>query len=81
VRPDIVLLDEVVGVGDAEFAEKATARMRQFADDASIVVLASHHPNTLRNFCDKGALLRGGRIVQIGPIAEVLEHYGHAAVA
>ena len=79
IRPDIVLLDEVVGVGDAEFSEKATARMRQFANDASIVVLASHDTNTLRNFCDKGVLLRGGRIVEMGPIADVLEHYGHTA--
>jgi ABC-type polysaccharide/polyol phosphate transport system ATPase subunit len=74
-----VLLDEVVGVGDAEFAEKATARMRQFASDASIVVLASHDTNSLRNFCDKGVLLRGGRIVEMGPIADVLDHYGHTA--
>jgi len=78
-RPDIVLLDEIVGVGDAEFSEKAKARTRQFANDASIVVLASHDPSTLRNFCDKAALLREGRIIEIGPVADVLNLYGRTS--
>jgi ABC-type polysaccharide/polyol phosphate transport system ATPase subunit len=79
IRPDIVLLDEVVGVGDADFAEKAKARTRQFANDASIVVLASHDTTVLRDFCDQAALLRDGRIVEIGPVAEVLDHYRRTA--
>jgi ABC-2 type transport system ATP-binding protein/lipopolysaccharide transport system ATP-binding protein len=74
-RPEIILLDEVVGVGDREFAEKARARTLQLVEDASILVLASHDRATLQSFCNRAAVLQGGEMVTIGPLDEVLDAY------
>lgn len=81
VQPDILLLDEVVSAGDVEFSKKARERTLKMADSASILVLAIHDMNTLRNFCDKAAVLRAGEIADIGPIGEVLERYEASAAA
>jgi len=76
-RPEIVILDEVVGAGDAEFSEKAGMRTREIAENASIVVIASHATATLRQFCSRVAILSGGEIVESGDIDETLERYQH----
>jgi ABC-type polysaccharide/polyol phosphate transport system ATPase subunit len=72
-QPDIVLLDEIVGVGDAAFEDKAKARTREIVENASIFVLASHDEKILRGFCNEIAVLRAGEIVQIGPTDEILQ--------
>lgn len=78
ISPDIVLLDEMIGGGDADFAQKAQARLDTVIASAHILVLASHDPHTLRRFCNKGAWLQGGRIRAFGEIDQVLEHYALA---
>jgi ABC-type polysaccharide/polyol phosphate transport system ATPase subunit len=78
-RPDIAILDEVVGAGDAEFSERASLRIREVTENASIMVMASHDTAALRKFCNRMAILRGGEIVQFGPIDEVLPEYQHRA--
>lgn len=75
-RPDIVLLDEIISVGDAMFTAKARARIEEFVDSASILVLASHYQDILRSFCNRVAVLRGGEVDQIGPANDVLDRYG-----
>lgn len=80
-RPDIVLLDEVVGAGDAEFAEQAGLRTREIAANANIVVIASHDIAMLRKFCHHVALLDSGEIVRMGAIDEVLSEYLPHALA
>lgn len=74
-RPDIVLLDEVIGVGDQAFAAKAKARVQEMVDNASILVLASHDHAVLSRFCNQIAVLQAGEIVDIGETDEVLERY------
>ncbi len=69
---DILLLDEGIGAGDAEFAEKAQARMQAFIDKAGILVLASHDYGLLRTFCQTIIRLEGGQIVRSGSIDEML---------
>ena len=77
--PGILLIDEGVGAGDARFAERAAKRLTDFINRASILVLASHSDQLVRDTCNKAALMEAGRFVTIGPLAPVLEYY-HAMV-
>jgi lipopolysaccharide transport system ATP-binding protein len=52
-EPDILLVDESIGAGDRQFAEKAAARLRQFVDGSSILVLATHNERLMKTMCDR----------------------------
>ena len=80
-RPDIVLLDEVIGVGDPAFAVKAKIRVQDMVNNASILVLASHDQAVLGSFCNRIAVLQAGEIVNIGEASEVLERYAASVAA
>lgn len=75
IEPEILLMDEWIGVGDSAFMEKAERRLEDFVDRAGILVLASHDPELLKRTCTKGILLNSGRIEAYGPIGEVLNVY------
>jgi ABC-2 type transport system ATP-binding protein/lipopolysaccharide transport system ATP-binding protein len=76
IQPDILLLDEMISVGDASFAEKAKLRMEQIMENSRILVLASHDPAILKRYCNKAVLLREGQIVSAGTLNEILEEAG-----
>jgi ABC-type polysaccharide/polyol phosphate transport system ATPase subunit len=73
IQPDIILLDEMIGVGDASFANRAQERLNHFLSNASILVLASHAVETVRRYCTRAILLEEGRLVADGEIDRVLE--------
>jgi ABC-2 type transport system ATP-binding protein/lipopolysaccharide transport system ATP-binding protein len=75
IEPEILLLDEVIGVGDAKFTQKAEARIKQIIDKANILVLASHSNKTIRDVCNKAILLCHGKIVAFGGVEEVMAQY------
>lgn len=75
IDPDILLVDEALGVGDAAFAEKAKARIRGLIDRSNLVVIVSHNMTTLRELCTRGVRLDHGRVVADGPIDEVIDAY------
>jgi ABC-type polysaccharide/polyol phosphate transport system ATPase subunit len=75
VAPDILLLDEVIGVGDAQFAKRASERMGQLIQRTQILVVASHNTTLLSELCNKAIWLEGGRIREIGPAAEIMTAY------
>lgn len=64
--PEILLMDEWIGAGDASFQAKATARMNELAEKAGIIVLASHSEELLRRTCNKRLELEKGRVRKIG---------------
>ncbi|MEM1410527.1 MAG: ABC transporter ATP-binding protein [Pseudomonadota bacterium] len=74
-QPEILLLDEWLSAGDANFREKAAKRMREFADEAGILIVASHNPALLRNTCESVLWLEEGRVRMLGPVDEVLDAY------
>ena len=76
IEPEILLMDEWIGVGDAAFVEKAGRRLEEFVNRAGILVLASHNPALLERNCTTGVLLDAGRVRASGPIGEVLREYG-----
>ena len=75
VEPEILVLDEMISAGDQRFAEKAAMRLNRLTDAASILVVAAHAPDTLRRLCNKAALLREGRLIEVGPVDSVLARY------
>lgn len=74
--PEILLLDEALGAGDAGFVHKAAARVRDRCDRANILVLASHAQDHIRQLCATAVWLEHGRIRQFGPVDDVLAAYG-----
>ena len=75
VQHDIILMDEWVGAGDAEFMAKATERMKSRVGGSKIVVLASHSVGLLRDICNKGIVIEGGRVVAFDEITAALKSY------
>lgn len=73
--PDILLIDENIGAGDAEFREKAQARVQQFVSRAKIILLASHSKELCRALCSKALLLSKGERVFFGEIEGAFERY------
>lgn len=74
-NPEILLLDESIGAGDASFVEKAKERMNQFIARSSILVLASHSDELLRKLCTRALLFEKGKILMDGGVEDVLEIY------
>ena len=75
IEPEILLLDEGIGVGDADFLEKANKRLASFVKDAGILVLASHSQNLIESFCNKAAIMEHGRVMWFGDVGEAFRIY------
>jgi len=75
VDPEILLVDEVLSVGDAAFQEKCAEKFTQFRREGRTVVVVSHSMASLRNMCDQVAWLDHGKLVETGPAKPVLERY------
>jgi ABC-2 type transport system ATP-binding protein/lipopolysaccharide transport system ATP-binding protein len=75
VTPEILIMDELVGAGDAAFIEKATARLNGLIGRTEILILASHDGALIRRLCNKAALMEEGRLRMIGPVDDVLAAY------
>ena len=75
VEADILLLDEVLGVGDASFQEKANKRLQDLHARAEIVVLAIHSSDTIRKTCNKVLWIERGKVKMFGKVDEVVSAY------
>ncbi|HEX4505574.1 MAG TPA: ABC transporter ATP-binding protein [Alphaproteobacteria bacterium] len=75
VTPEILIMDELIGAGDAAFINKATNRLNGLIGRTQILILASHNLELLRQLCNKAVLMAEGRIKMIGPVDEVIAAY------
>ncbi len=75
IEPEILLLDEGIGAGDAAFFEKANKRLDAFVERSGIMVLASHAEALVDRLCNKGIVMEHGRVRFIGPKDEALAFY------
>jgi ABC-type polysaccharide/polyol phosphate transport system ATPase subunit len=75
--PEILILDEVLSVGDAAFARKCTDRMASFRKNGATVLMVSHEVETIRSLCQRALLLEHGNVVQIGLAGAVCTTYHH----
>jgi ABC-2 type transport system ATP-binding protein/lipopolysaccharide transport system ATP-binding protein len=84
VDPEILLLDEGIGAGDASFMERANERLRGFVERSGILVLASHDAGLLQRLCQRAVRLEHGRILDDGPFDDVMARFAedqHRAAA
>lgn len=76
--PDILLIDEGIGVGDASFQEKARERIQKFTGAARIILLASHSMELCREICTKAVWLSKGRELFFGDLEDVYQRYSQS---
>ena len=75
IEPDILLLDEILSVGDATFKQKCADRIRSFRERGTTILLVSHDLNALEQMCAKTLWIEKGQMREYGPSAEVIERY------
>lgn len=75
LEPEIMLVDEVLAVGDSAFQRRSLAKMTQVAKEGRTVIFVSHNLAVIRALCDRGVLLEKGRTIADGPIGDVLDRY------
>ena len=75
VQPDILILDEVLSVGDGAFAEKSEAKMREILDSGATTILVSHSLDQVRALCNKVLWLHQGRQIDFGETKSICDRY------
>ena len=81
LEPEVLLVDEVLAVGDLEFQKKCLGKMKEVSQGGRTVVLVSHQMNQIRRLCDKVLWMDYGKVRQIGPTAEVVGAYEGALLS
>jgi ABC-type polysaccharide/polyol phosphate transport system ATPase subunit len=75
VDPDILLVDEVLAVGDAEFQNRCIEKVDELKASGKTIVIVTHALGSVRNLCDQGARLEHGELRRIGPMNEIIDEY------
>ena len=75
VEPDVLILDEVLSVGDAKFRKKSLAKIRSMFDSGVTVIFVSHNISQVKEICESAILLDHGKIIANGPVDEVCDVY------
>ena len=75
LAPDVLLLDEVLAVGDEHFQEKCFATFREIREAGKTVVFVSHDLDSVARFCDRTLYLQGGKEPMVGDTKEVIDLY------
>lgn len=75
LEPEILLVDEVLAVGDASFQKKCLGKMKDVSRHGRTIIFVSHNATAMRALCKRAVWLQGGRVVEEGPIDEVMNHY------
>jgi lipopolysaccharide transport system ATP-binding protein len=74
-RPDILIVDEALSVGDAYFQHKSFDRIRKFREQGTTLLLVSHDKQAIQSVCDRALLLDGGRLAKQGKPEEIMDYY------
>jgi lipopolysaccharide transport system ATP-binding protein len=75
VRPDILIVDEALAVGDAYFQHKCFRRIREFREQGATLLFVSHDPMAVKSLCDRALLIEGGRVAMDADPVKVLDYY------
>ncbi|WP_159022659.1 ABC transporter ATP-binding protein [Formosa sp. L2A11] len=75
LEPEILVVDEVLAVGDAEFQKKAIGKMKSVSQEGRTVLFVSHNMASIKNLCSKGVLLSQGSVEFVGTAEETVEYY------
>lgn len=74
-RPDVLIVDEILGVGDEAFQEKCNARIQSFCDEGTTIFLVSHNSKLIETMCQRAAWLDHGKIMGVGRAIDVVRSY------
>jgi lipopolysaccharide transport system ATP-binding protein len=74
-RPDILIVDEALSVGDTYFQHKSFERIRQYRRAGTTLLLVSHDKQAIQSVCDRAILLDGGRLARAGRPEEIMDYY------
>jgi lipopolysaccharide transport system ATP-binding protein len=77
IEPEVLLIDEVLAVGDITFQQKCIRRIEQFKTQGCTILLVSHDPDLISDLCDEAIWLRAGKLVSNGEVAIVTDQYLH----
>lgn len=75
LEPEILILDEVLAVGDAGFQKKCIGKIDEVTTQGRTVLFVSHNLDSVQRLCSRSILLEAGRVISQGPTAEVIKHY------
>jgi ABC-2 type transport system ATP-binding protein len=75
VEPDILILDEVLSVGDAKFRKKCEQRIQSMFDKGVTVLFVSHSTSQVLRICNRGILLEQGQLIAEGAVEDVVSFY------
>jgi len=75
LEPEILLVDEVLAVGDAAFQKKCLGKMADVSQQGRTIVFVSHNMTALRSLCTRAVWLNEGKVMEDGPVATVVDHY------
>ena len=75
VKPDILIIDEALAVGDAYFQHKCYQRIREFKAQGTTLLFVSHDPLAIKSLCDRALLIEAGQLTLDGPPEQVLDYY------
>jgi len=77
VQPEILIVDEILSVGDASFQEKSLSRMKELMSGGATVLFVSHDINKIKEMCNRVVWLEKGKVVRFGPAQEVCDEYSN----
>ena len=75
LEPEILIVDEVLAVGDADFQKKCMGKMHEVAGGGRTVIFVSHNLRSVRELCQRGIVMQSGQVVADGPIDEAIANY------
>jgi lipopolysaccharide transport system ATP-binding protein len=75
IRPDILIIDEALSVGDAYFQHKSFERIRQFRKSGTTLLIVSHDKTAIQSICDRAILLNGGKLAMVDKPEAVMDYY------
>jgi lipopolysaccharide transport system ATP-binding protein len=81
LEPEILIVDEVLAVGDAQFQKKCLGKMQEFSKDGRTVIFVSHNMGTVTSLCSRAMWLAQGKVHRSGPVREVINDYLSKGVA
>lgn len=74
-QPDILIIDEVLAVGDAQFQQKCIERIEEFKQKGSTILFVSHNPSEIQKICNKAMIIQNGNLISFGDTSTVLNFY------
>ena len=75
IQPEVLIIDEVLSVGDAEFQQKSSARISQYHNNGSTILIVSHNSTAIKQLCDRVIWLERGSIKMVGNANNIVDQY------